>query len=263
MITLHENAVVAEFTRQCMNIWKQWLRIPNPKPANRKVAFANAHNQLLRDIHFAPIRITFAPIDSEGAFTWGEWEIEVKESCFDRDGILCKDYVELCKTIYHETRHAEQFYREAQALSLGRLEFPGKTVQSVLQIKNALGIPLNVAFHATTNRDTYVTFAKTPKLGHCSLGSGPGWDNWDPTVDDWLQRTYDKVKGNFAQMGQNAERTNVRGRRNVLDTVFYGGAEDEVDAVAMEKLLQAALSTLMPAYEANRAKARTDPVFGQ
>jgi hypothetical protein len=263
MITLHENAVVAEFARQCMNIWKQWLRTPNPKPDNRKVAFANAHHQLCRNILLPAVDIRFAPIDSEGELTWGEWRIRVKEDSFNLDGILCEDYIELCKTIYHETRHAEQFYREAQGLALGRLEFPGKTVRSVLQIKKALGIPMNVTFHATTNMDTYATFACTPKLGHCSLGSGPGWSNWDPTVDDWLQRTYDKVKGEFAQMGQDADQENAFGRRNVLDKAFYGGAEDEVDAVAMEGLLRVAMEGLMPAYGTNHAKARTDPVFGQ
>ena len=115
----------------------------------------------------------------------------------------------------------------------------------------------------------YIVFAMTPKLPYCSAGSAPGWDKWDATVDDWLQRTYARGKSQFAEWGQ-ASGKNLGGgvgvvpkaSRDAIDKAFYHGAEDETDAVAMEELLELSLVKKIPRYVAVRSKSRIDPVFG-
>lgn len=238
MATLHSNAVIRSYANDCRliyNMWRGWQQ------AQREQGFKMIHQSLCQRAGIPLAPITFKHSSSLGSFSWGSWTITVGNKPFKKN--LTKDeFIDLCCTIYHETRHSEQFYRVAQGLLLGRFEFPGRLPPGgnlKTQIGPAMSIKAEIVHHADVNKGRYQAFAQTGRLPHCTVGSGPGWSNWDPTVSDWLERTYSKSKQTFAEEGQGAAVGTAK------DRAWYRGAEDERDAYAIEAMVKAVLTPLL------------------
>lgn len=231
MASLHEGAVMSFYANSCGRIRTMWGAWRQPQ---RQQAFAMTHRSLCDRVGLPVAPITFKTSDDLGSFSWGSWSIVVGNKPFNKD-LTKEEFVDLCSTVYHETRHAEQFYRVAQGLILGRFDFPDKLKSrgsDVVRIANGMGIRTRIVQHAKAHKNTYLAFARSPKMSHCTVGSGPGWSHWDPTVSDWLERTYAKSKSSFASAGQDAA------VGTAIDRAWYRGAEDERDAYAVEDALK-------------------------
>lgn len=63
------------------------------------------------------------PAGQTGEFDYQTWSLRVDPNLWNNMNLAFPDFVELCCTLYHEARHAEQFYRIAQGLACGRLQF--------------------------------------------------------------------------------------------------------------------------------------------
>jgi hypothetical protein len=232
--TLHAGSVISSYASDCRLIrtmWGAWT------PAVREQGFRRVYQSLCQRAKIPVPNLVFKNYSSLGAFSWGSWSITVDNKPFKK--ALSKDeFIDLCCTVYHETRHSEQFFRVAQGLLLKRFDFPGKLPQGSnlkAQVGSALNIPPAIVGQADSSKGGYSLFATSAKLPHCTTGSGPGWSNWDPTVSDWLERTYSKSKQRFAEQGQAAP------SGTAIDRAWYRGAEDERDAYAVEDLVKAAL----------------------
>ena len=238
MPTLHENAIIQSYANDCrlvFNMWRAWMQ------PQREQAFKMTHESLCRRAGIPVPPITFRHSSNLGSFAWGSWTIVVGNKPFAKN-LTKEEFIDLCCTVYHETRHSEQFYRVAQGLLLGRFEFPARLPPGgnlKAQIAPAMSIKAEIVQHADTHKNSYLAFAQTGRLPHCTAGSGPGWTNWDPTVSDWLERTYSKSKQRFAEEGQDAAVGTAK------DRAWYRGAEDERDAYAIEDLVKRVLTPLL------------------
>lgn len=282
MGTLHASGEINFFSNKCRQLWDKW----NDGPAlqrvpKRKTAIKNTMIQLMIRIGIKRLDIQF--VNSPGAagqFSWGEWSMEIGPDQIADNNIRCAEFVDLCATLYHETRHAEQFTRMAQGVRLGRLLFPGNKKLPLFYkthfISKNMGMEYAATNYAVNHRNEYKTFAATPRLTHCTMGVAKGWDNWDPTVDDWLQRTYSRSKSTFSQIGQSdavkglgniggqyskggGTMNVLGGRRDAIEKQYYYRAEDEKDAFAIEALCGTALKNRFANYNARKNWRRTDP----
>ena len=52
-----------------------------------------------------------------GLFDWETWEMTINPVNFQADEVSSEDFADMADTVYHEARHAEQFYRVAQMLA--------------------------------------------------------------------------------------------------------------------------------------------------
>jgi hypothetical protein len=234
MATLHDSATIQSYANDCRLIYNMWRAWQQPQ---REQAFKMTHQSLCQRAGIPVPPVTFKNSSNLGSFGWGSWTIVVGNKPFKKN-LSKEEFIDLCCTVYHETRHSEQFYRVIQGLLLGRFDFPVKLPAGPglkTQIGLAMSVKATIVNQADVNKNSYVGFAKTARLPHCTAGSGPGWDNWDPTVSDWLERTYSKSKQKFAEAGQDAA------VGTAIDKAWYRGAEDERDAYAIEALVKAAL----------------------
>src|SRR5262245_28866965 len=111
------------FVNTCADLWRTW----NSGPVLlREHARKQKVRQALTAITgFMPApTLVFLPIKGWGGFMWGPWRLELNLKYVTKHDIKYGKFVEFCTTIYHETRHAEQFYRIAQGLAQGRLTYP-------------------------------------------------------------------------------------------------------------------------------------------
>ncbi|MBE2182642.1 MAG: peptidoglycan-binding protein [Anaerolineae bacterium] len=80
--------------------------------------------------------------DLLGQFDFTPWIIELGKPAFERDVITLEEYSDAANTVYHEARHAEQWFSMARMLA-GQ----GK---SAAQIATMMGIPVTIATEAVS-----------------------------------------------------------------------------------------------------------------
>ncbi|MFC1794993.1 hypothetical protein ACFL3Q_15565 [Planctomycetota bacterium] len=285
MGTLHEARTINYFSARCKDLWDKWnLGATNKRLKKRKDLIKSNLDQLVNRIGIKSLKIEFVNDPNIcGAFGWGGWQMDIGATSLAKHDIKCKAFVELCVTLYHETRHAEQFTRIAQGIRLKRLEHNG--VKKIplfgrsLVISKAMGMNYSATKYALDHRNDYLVFVATPRKAHCSHSSYQGWSNWDSTVDDWMQRTYSRSKSTFSAIGQSDDVTNlpniggqysggggtmdvVGGRRGAIEKQYYYRAEDEKDAYAIEKLFKTSLCNRFVNYTSKRNWKRDDSRWG-
>lgn len=79
-----------------------------------------------------------------GQFDFATWTIEVGLDQFERDSVTVAEYADMANTLYHEARHAEQWFSMARMLA-GQ----NKTAD---RIATMMGIPPNIAAQAVTRK---------------------------------------------------------------------------------------------------------------
>lgn len=73
----------------------------------------------------------------------------INNNLLNRNNLSEAQSKELAKTVYHESRHAEQWYLIARQKAAEQAGVKGETpAQQALAIKNAMSIPLKTAAHA-------------------------------------------------------------------------------------------------------------------
>ena len=277
-MSLQFTSIRSGFVTACAGVWRTWL---TAAPGAREAQF-RAAIQSMTSFMVTPT-VQFANTGGWGSFNWVQWTLRVNRKYTALTGIRYADFVEVCSTIYHETRHAEQFYRIAQGLAAGTLQFPdsspagnvqamqagGSSVrariamfesasrgQNPLQadaasrvrvIAQRLDIPENVARHADTHRDYFANYLAS---------SRPAWFKRATILDEvneWMRATYKKTYSELDTWAQGPD-----GPYRV-----YRDLPEENDAHGIEDLVQAELFQRIGLdTPANRSKRRNDPVFG-
>ncbi len=162
--------------------------------------------------------IVFEPTGgSNGSFSWGLWRLRLREDRTTNVALPYAKFVMFCRTMYHETRHSEQFYRIAQGLSAGALTYPEKSNKEVAQamvvsggvtgfankrnlfesiatgasidvndrlLSEWLDIPAVVAASAYASRAQFAAFQNSAKPNWCKR------DSILHEVEDWMRATY-------------------------------------------------------------------------
>lgn len=134
------------FAAGMMRSWRDWPEHEDtdeqdplgPFQAQQRRRQEEVQRLVTRVSDFMPpptVRFTALPARLVGCFRHETWTLEIEQTLF-RGNLTGQDFVQLCGTIYHELRHAEQAYRVAQALALGGargLEFPAVTAAQQVQ----------------------------------------------------------------------------------------------------------------------------------
>jgi hypothetical protein len=107
----------------CRNLWTNWLTL---SAVQRKDAFEQAIQAATT--FMPPLAITPAVISDDGSFSWSNWGLEIRQARLAKNDLRLYKFIDLCGTVYHEARHAEQFYRMAQGLAAGTLQIPDRTL---------------------------------------------------------------------------------------------------------------------------------------
>jgi len=276
-MSLQSNNSVTAFSLQCKKLWKDWR-----KGASGSVRITNRQNTIRSGIKMVtgfmpPLNIVFVDLGGDcGSFGWDNWRLTIDKSYIKKANIKYKDFLELCCTAYHETRHAEQFYRIAQGLACETISFPDKSKAQKIQESQHLGgnvrdkiarfegrsvhastrcsremiarwldIPINVAGTAVT--------AKKGFVGYLQLGK-PKWFKRNTAkleVEEWMRSTYKKTLGEVNQWAQSA----------AGPYKIYRDQAEEHDAHEIEKVLKAKLiQTTGLAFETNKNKRQSELV---
>lgn len=283
--SLQFDSVLTSFVDDCAHIWATWLQDGLPGSAasrkqRRERRFKTAVGRMT--VFMVRPSVEFVTSGVWGAFNWTRWRLRINQCYTGQDAIRYKDFVELCSTVYHETRHAEQFYRIAQGLAAGNLRLPDAKAVHVTQqlpargaiqscvvtsatdaidddpryltatqrahlIADRLRIPLSVAQHADRQRDSFAGYVGAVR---------PAWF-WRAALDevsDWLRATYKK---RFSESGTWMQRPHGPYR-------VHRDRPEENDARSLEELVQAALyRRIGHDTPRNRHKRRTDiDLFG-
>lgn len=111
---------------------------PNPQaPANvaavRDTLLRSAVNAATNFMPRLPLVYTALPAGVWGRFQPAAWQLELNALIRAVPIINYQTFLEICSTVYHEARHAEQHYRIAQGVAGGILQFPGDIDANVLR----------------------------------------------------------------------------------------------------------------------------------
>lgn len=267
-MSLQDNVVLTQFVANCHALWTRWNRHDgHPHRSGNREARVRAAVVAMTNFMVAP-QVTFQAISGWGSFSWTSWTLTLNNRYTNKNDIKYGKFVEFCSTIYHETRHAEQFYRIAQGLALGRLKYPDKSERQIVQniggsnlsvrqkiglfgggggvqpaqllpdarnLSTWLNIPLNVAQHAHNSRAGFTTFIGLPK---------PAWFKRATIlleVEDWMRATYKGTYGEMDSFAQSEDDDPNAIRENVYN--MYRSLPEENDAHAIEDLVVQALTT--------------------
>ncbi len=276
-MSLQFESVMNGFVGDCAALWNGWKTL---SPVQREAALARAVTRMTSFMQ-APT-VTFANVSGWGSFSWSSWTLKIKRSYMAKNDIRYKDFVEVCSTAYHETRHAEQFYRIAQGLCAGALKMPDTSGAQLVQsmapsgsvrarvaayqavisgqnpldgdaaaktrvIANFLNVPISVVQHADRMRDYFSNYVSATK---------PAWFKRATTLDEvneWMRATYKKTYSELDGWAQGPD-----GPYKV-----YRDLPEENDAHGIEDVLQVRVYMRCGNdTPANRKKPRTDAVFG-
>ncbi|HBE19950.1 MAG TPA: hypothetical protein DEG17_04710 [Cyanobacteria bacterium UBA11149] len=134
---------IDEFVNAARQIEQNWSQLGNA--TNRAKALVDAVNTILSNNHgiFAcSYQLRSDLGDDAGRFDYKYWQIELNQQSFGTSSIATPQMREVVNTIYHEARHAEQYYRIAQLLATQG--------HDASYIEAKMGIPPNVATNAVS-----------------------------------------------------------------------------------------------------------------
>lgn len=276
-MSLQSNNSVTAFSMQCKKLWENWR-----KGASGTVRITNRQNTIRSGIKMVtgfmtPLNIVFVDLGGDcGSFSWSNWRLKIDKGYIKRANIKYKDFLELCCTAYHETRHAEQFYRIAQGLACEKISFPDKSKAQMIQevrrtgssVRDKIALYEGRSLHANTRSSremiakwlsipsnvagTAVT-AKMGFVGYIQLGK-PRWFKRKTAkleVEEWMRSTYKKTLGEVNEWAQS----------DAGPYKIYRDQAEEHDAHEIEKVLKAKLiQTIGLAYQANKNKRQSELV---
>ncbi|WP_193164104.1 hypothetical protein [Microbulbifer hainanensis] len=275
-MTLHLQATKQTFANRMRNVWKDWNRTGGSRTTRRRQSIEQAIRGMTTFMPTPAISHNNLGPGLCGSFSWGSWRLRLNANYTNDAHLIYEDFVELCATIYHETRHSEQFFRISQGLAGGELEFPDQNSSSKINahtnvhgmgsvqdrirmfqqvsqgtdvsatpqmISRWLSVPLNVSNQASQNaRNDFRTFCGTAR---------PTWfkrSSIKLEVEEWMRECYKTTLsgvGNFAQSDHSPWN-------------FYANQPTERDAHGIEDdvtaLIEAAIGVRVAQY-GNRSRS--------
>lgn len=113
---LAENDNKEDYAEDVEDFQGDWKDLKTPEERLKKII--EIVNDRLKDSNVHPVSYEFADTGAASAqFDFETWEVEIGRASFEGDTISDEQMTELASTIYHEARHAEQWYRIAQMLA--------------------------------------------------------------------------------------------------------------------------------------------------
>lgn len=238
---MHTIPYVNRFSASCHALWKEW----NAPGLNRASRLKDAISAAVQPFMSVPdIEYRRMSRGNYGAFTASTWKFVCNDRYFV-DNISWKNFKEVAGTLYHETRHAEQVYRVAQALHLQKIEMPSggsdaplirmgaggppvrqvehkrlkkrrflfTTRRSAKDLRSVLGIPGNVATHAVENATNgthgFDAFAGSDTIAWVDdtlFGTDP---KWQLAAEEWLEEEHRSSRKQFLEAGEEGDTSNV------------------------------------------------------
>lgn len=292
-MSLQFQPVRNQYISTCMNLWRGWNASPPPNRRTfRELQIRSAVSQITG--FMVTPSVVFTSLSGWGSFSWTTWRLELNSKYVNRDDIRYGKFVEFCSTIYHETRHAEQFFRIAQGLALGRLKYPDTSHNTVIQGLGGAGggVKSKIAlFGGGTVKTGGVSTAIAASAGLPTASMLSEWlsipmnvatqaqihrDSFDnfcaatkPTwfkretilkeVEEWMRATYKKTLSEMDTFAQ-AEDDDVNTiRANVYN--MYRSLPEENDAHAIEELVDRDLTARI-GHPNSKSLRRTNALFG-
>lgn len=136
-----------EFAKGFKNLQKTW---PTLTAVQRQRQLEDLVNTQL---HKGGVpRVGIVPRDlptDDGQLIFKDWKLAINKNLLNGNHLPEAQAKELANTVYHESRHAEQWYLIAQQKAAQLGGAAGETpAQKVMAIQNAMGIPFSTAAHA-------------------------------------------------------------------------------------------------------------------
>jgi len=113
---LKDKEHTAQFAGEMKALEGSWSAM---NPAERADAVSARINARLRDIGVPALRVTTAALGSQecGRFSFAKWSMVLNEQMLAAPQLTRSQSAELTNTVYHEARHAEQWYLIARVLA--------------------------------------------------------------------------------------------------------------------------------------------------
>lgn len=141
VVGLEQPGEVAKFAKAARGVVADWATLGTA--AKRGEALVKDVNERLAAAGVPSVSQVVKNIENAGQFDFATWTLELGKSAFDPNTISDADAAEVVDTVYHEARHAEQFFKMAQSLA-GR----GNVATAIAA---RMGIPLAIARAAVAN----------------------------------------------------------------------------------------------------------------
>lgn len=136
-----------EFVKGFKALQKAW---PNLKAAQRQRQIENLVNAQLGKGGVPTVRVSPSNLPTDnGQLSFKDWKLAINKNLLKGNALPEAQARELATTVYHESRHAEQWYLIAQQKAAELGGAVGETpFQKATAIQTAMGIPFRVAAHA-------------------------------------------------------------------------------------------------------------------
>jgi hypothetical protein len=142
-----DQRIVDQFAKDLQKIQANWQNMTVPE---RLSALKLAINTTLNAAGLPTCDVIAEKMsgDTAGQFETRNWKLFVDSDLLNQPTLSNKNAIELGKTLYHEARHSEQFYRIAQMLASQPPDGQKRTPQQIANELN-LGNAFSVAQRAT------------------------------------------------------------------------------------------------------------------
>lgn len=161
MPSLSDPAIQGAYVSQCQQLWTSWAGFgAGPNATNtRRLMFLAAINGAIRGCGLPAVTIE-SPANGGCYLHADRWAIEFAAGYLDQN-VNVDAFGGGASTLYHEARHAEQWYRIAQGIAAGKFllptgDAPGpKPAVTAQSISQYCYIALGTAMHAFNARLVY------------------------------------------------------------------------------------------------------------
>jgi hypothetical protein len=221
MANLADIPLQTRYVRKGLEVYKQWSTlVPNQRA---RVITDELNSILTNNLQIPALKTNMG--ENLGDTTCGQldfstWTIQLNFRLWSRRSISLDQMREFCETIYHETRHAEQWYRVGQGVAAGQFVPRGMgTVHrfgpSAHQIALALGLEPAIAKDMEQKKRFFNVHVPAPMV---------------PLVRTWFVSIY----GTGAD-----ERNRVLASNTHADFINYRHLPEEADAHKVEQSVRA------------------------
>jgi hypothetical protein len=183
MESLHTENARSRFVLDCTSLWKKWLEWDADR---RQLAMKQAVQAITWGYMIAPA-LRFEKVAGGGAeFNPAGWVCKIDRAALRGDP-TADEYTELCNSVYHENRHAEQYFRIAQGLASGDLTLHKKDIVNsknrAATVAEILHMNAGIARAADIARAGFAEFAQMP----VSTRHPHAADGWGDTAEEWMR----------------------------------------------------------------------------
>ncbi len=132
---------VGSFVANVKQVQANWATLT---PNARGTALTKAANERLKEVNCPPCNASVSNLGgASGQFDFTTWTLQIDSGLVSKASVTDDDMADVADTVYHEARHAEQWWRMARLQA-------GKGVKAD-DVKKGMFIPADVAKKATSN----------------------------------------------------------------------------------------------------------------